>query len=212
MAAGHVTTAVPTVVVADDYPVVVSGLRAMLTGSRLFEVVAGAYSGAEAMLRCEQHRPDLLILDLRLPDMPAATICRRVRERRPETAIVVLTAHPEEQALRACMRAGASGCILKDASEQTLLSSLVQVSRGRTVIDPRVAGGVVRRSHGAGLLSERELEVLGLLARGLTVPEIAEHLGVSQNTIKSHTRSMFAKFEVHNRVQALAVAREHGLL
>jgi DNA-binding NarL/FixJ family response regulator len=86
------------------------------------------------------------------------------------------------------------------------------VSRGRTVIDPRVAGAVVRRSGGAGLLSERELEVLGLLARGLTVHEIAEHLGVSQNTIKSHTRSMFAKFDVHNRVQALAVAREHGLI
>lgn len=206
------TAAVPTVVVADDYPVVVSGVRAMLAGSRLFEVVAAAFSGAEALLRCEQHRPDLLVLDLRLPDMPAATVCRRVRERRPETAIVLLTAHPEEQALRACMRAGASGCILKDASEQSLLSSLVQVARGRTVIDPRVAGAVVGRANGVGLLSERELEVLGLLARGLTSPEIAGHLGVSQNTVKSHTRSMFTKFDVHNRVQALAVAREHGLI
>lgn len=204
-----------TVVVADDHPIVISGMRLLLSGSRFFQLVGEATTGAEAIVRCEQHRPDVLLLDLRLPDLPAATICQRVKARNPETAIVMLTAHPEEMALRGCIKAGASGCLFKDVSEQSLLASLMQVAHGRTIIDPRVAGAIVRRTdRGArnGSLTEREHEVLELLARGLTTLEIGEHMGLSPNTVKSHVRALFTKFEAHNRVQALAIGRERGLI
>jgi DNA-binding NarL/FixJ family response regulator len=154
------------------------------------------------------------MLDLRLPDLPAATIVQRVKDRHPETAVLILTAHAEEMALRGCIKAGASGCLFKDVSEQNLLAALMQVVHGRTVVDPRVAGAMLgrhARDRGA-TLSDREHEVLLLLARGLTTQEIADRLALSPNTVKSHTRRLFTKLEAHNRVQALAVARERNLL
>ena len=204
-----------TVVVADDHPIVISGMRLLLSGSRFFEMVGEAATGAEAILRCAQHRPDVLLLDLRLPDLPAATIVQRVKEHLPATAILILTAHAEEHALRGCIKAGASGCLFKDVSEQNLLAALMQVVHGRTVVDPRVAGAMMgrrERSNGGGALTDREHEVLLMLARGLTTQEIGDRLELSPNTVKSHTRRLFTKLEAHNRVQALAVARERGLL
>jgi DNA-binding NarL/FixJ family response regulator len=202
------------VVVADDHPIVISGMRLLLSGSRFFEMVGEATTGAEAILRCEQHRPDVLMLDLRLPDLPAATIVQRVKDRHPETAVLILTAHAEEMALRGCIKAGASGCLFKDVSEQNLLAALMQVVHGRTVVDPRVAGAMLGRHarERGGSLSDREHEVLLMLARGLTTQEIADRMELSPNTVKSHTRRLFTKLEAHNRVQALAVARERNLL
>jgi DNA-binding NarL/FixJ family response regulator len=204
-----------TVVVADDHPIVISGMRLLLSGSRFFTLVGEARTGNEAILRCEQHRPDVLLLDLRLPDLPAATICGRVKERHPEVAIVILTAHPEELAVRGCLKAGASACLFKDVSEQSLLSALMQVVHGRAVIDPRIAGAMLPRRDASGtdgVLTGREHEVLLLIARGLTTQEIAEEIGLSPNTVKSHSRTLFSKLSAHNRVQALAVAQERGLL
>jgi DNA-binding NarL/FixJ family response regulator len=204
-----------TVVVADDHPIVLSGMRLLLSGSRFFELVGEARTGAEAILRCEQYRPDALLLDLRLPDLPAATICTRIKERHPETAIVILTAHPEELAVRGCLKAGATACLFKDVNEQNLLAALMQVVHGRAVIDPRIAGAMLpRRGNGApdGALTDREHEVLLLIARGLTTQEIADEIGLSPNTVKSHSRALFTKLGAHNRVQALAVAKERGLI
>jgi DNA-binding NarL/FixJ family response regulator len=204
-----------TVVVADDHPIVLSGMRLLLSGSRFFELVGEARTGAEAILRCEQYRPDALLLDLRLPDLPAATICTRIKERHPETAIVILTAHPEELAVRGCLKAGATACLFKDVNEQNLLAALMQVVHGRAVIDPRIAGAMLpRRGNGApdGALTDREHEVLLLIARGLTTQEIADEIGLSPNTVKSHSRALFTKLDAHNRVQALAAAKERNLV
>jgi DNA-binding NarL/FixJ family response regulator len=205
-----------TVVVADDHPIVLAGMRLLLGGSRFFELVGEARTGQEAIVRCEQLVPNVLLLDLRLPDLPAPTICARIKERHPSIAIVMLTAHAEELALRGCMRAGAAGCLFKDVTEQNLLAALRQVIHGRTVIDPRVAGAMMpsRRGGGGsgGVLTEREQEVLRKIARGLTNQEIAVLLDLSPNTVKSHTRSLFTKLQARNRVQALAVARERGLI
>ena len=205
-----------TVVVADDHPIVLSGMRLLLAGSRFFQLVGEARTGAEAILRCEQFRPDVLLLDLRLPDLPAPTICDRIKERHPEVAIVILTAHPEEMAVRGCLKAGASACLFKDVAEQNLLSALMQVVHGRTVMDPRIAGAALPRRERAaaadGALTAREHEVLLLIARGMTTQEIGEALGLSPNTVKSQSRALFTKLEAHNRVQALAIAKERGLL
>jgi DNA-binding NarL/FixJ family response regulator len=210
-----VSSKLNTVVVADDHPIVISGMRLLLSGSRFFALVGEARTGAEAILRCEQFRPDALLLDLRLPDLPAATICTRVKERHPHTAIVILTAYPEEMAVRGCLKAGASACLFKDVDEQSLLSSLMQVVHGRAVIDPRIAGAMLPRRGGGGndgLLTSREQEVLRLVARGMTTREIGGEIGLSPNTVKSHARSLFTKLGAHNRVQALAVAKERGLI
>lgn len=208
-----------TVVVADDHPIVISGMRLLLSGSRFFDLVGEARNGAETILRCEQFRPDVLLLDLRLPDLPAATICTRIKERRPEIAIVILTAHPEEMAVRGCLKAGASACLFKDVNEQNLLSALMQVVHGRAVLDPRIAGAMMPRREGSagpgavpGSLTGREHEVMLHIARGLTTQEIADQIGLSPNTVKSHSRSLFSKLGAHNRVQALAVAQERGLI
>ena len=205
-----------TVVVADDHPIVLSGMRLLLAGSRFFQLVGEARTGAEAILRCEQFRPDVLLLDLGLPDLPAPTICDRIKERHPEIAIVILTAHAEEMAVRGCLKAGASACLFKDVAEQNLLSALMQVVHGRTVMDPRIAGAALPRRERAaaadGALTAREHEVLLLIARGMTTQEIGEALGLSPNTVKSHSRALFTKLEAHNRVQALAIAKERGLL
>ena len=204
-------------VAADDHPIVISGMRLLLSGSRFFELVGEARSGAEAIVRCEQYRPEVLLLDLRLPDLPAATICARVKERQPDLAIVILTAFPEEIAVRACLRAGAAACLFKDIGEQDLLSALMRVVHGRAVIDPRVAGAARPRPAAAppdapGLLTSREQDVLRLIARGLTTAQMADRLGRSPNTVKTHARSLFGKLAAHNRVQALAAARERGLV
>jgi two-component system response regulator DesR len=204
-----------TVVVADDHPIVISGMRLLLSGSRFFELVGEARTGAEAILRCEQYRPDALLLDLRLPDLPAATICTRIKERHPDISIVILTAHPEELAVRGCLKAGASACLFKDVNEQNLLAALMQVVHGRAVIDPRIAGAMLpRRGAGPpdGALTAREHEVLLLIARGLTTQEIADEIGLSPNTVKSHSRALFTKLDAHNRVQALAAAKERNLV
>lgn len=205
-----------SVVVSDDHPIVRSGMRLLLGGSRFFECVGEAKTGAETIIRCEQFRPDVLLLDLRLPDLPAATICSRVIERQPDIAIIILTAYEEETMIRGCLKAGAQGCLFKDVSEQNLLSALMQAAHGRTVIDPRLAGAIsARDARGrtdAGDLTEREQDVLLELARGLTTHEIASVLDLSPNTIKSHLRRVFRKMDAHNRVQALAAARERGLV
>lgn len=203
-------------VVADDHPIVLSGMRLLLSGSRFFRLVGEARTGSEAILRCEQLHPDVLLLDLRLPDLPAATICTRLKERQPGLAIVILTAHPEEMAVRGCLKAGASACLFKDTSEQRLLSALMQVVHGRAVIDPRIAGAALPRRahphHEDSTLTDRERDVLLLIARGLTTQEIGDHLKLSPNTVKSHSRTLFTKLGAHNRVQALALAQQRGLL
>lgn len=200
--------------VADDHPIVRSGMRMLLSGSRFFELVGEATTGAETLVRCEQLRPDVLLLDLRLPDLPAATICTRVRERHPGTAIVILTSYEEEMVIRGCLKAGASGCLFKDVSEQNLLAALMQIAHGRQVIDPRVAGAARRGAPAetGSALSDRERDVLTELARGLTTAEIAGALNLSANTVKTHLRGLFRKLGAHNRVQALSAAREQGLI
>ncbi|MEW6582597.1 MAG: response regulator transcription factor [Actinomycetota bacterium] len=203
-------------VVADDHPVVIAGMRLLFADHCFFRLVGEACTGAEAIARCDQLRPDVLLLDLRLPDLAAATICSRVKERHPHTSIVILTAYFEEPAVRGCITAGARGCLLKDVSERNLLGALLQVIWGRTVLDPRAAGALVPRRPAPvapdGALSDRQHEVLRMIARGLTTAEIAGEFGLSPNTIKDHMRSLFAKLAARNRIQALAVARERGLL
>ena len=118
--------------------------------------------------------------------------------------------------MRGCLKAGASACLFKDVNEQNLLAALMQVVHGRAVIDPRIAGAMLPRRGGrprpTAALTAREHEVLLLIARGLTTQEIADEIGLSPNTVKSHSRALFTKLDAHNRVQALAAAKERNLV
>lgn len=199
------------VVVADDHPVVLSGVRQLFAATSRFALVGVAATGAEAVTVCAERSPEILLLDLRLPDMSAAAVCRRVHGECPSTIIAVWTAQPDAMALRGCLRWGAAACLLKDVAERDLLGLLLRVSSGRVVIDPRMAGDLVAVPDD-GLLSLREREVLVLMARGLTTPRIAGHLGVSANTVKAHRRSILTKLGARNRVEALVAAERRGLL
>ncbi len=209
------TRTMPTVpvrvVVADDHPVVLSGVRQLFAATARFALVGVAATGAETVTMCGSTTPDILLLDLRLPDMSAAAVCRRVHAESPSTVIAVWTAQPDAMALRGCLRWGASACLVKDVAERDLLGLLLRVSSGRIVIDPRMAGELVVVPDD-GLLSLREREEPVLMARGLTTPKIAEHLGVSANTVKAHRRSILAKLGARNRVEALLAAERRGLL
>lgn len=199
------------VVVADDHPVVVSGVRQLFATTSGFALVGVVATGAGTVEVCAATRPRILLLDLRLPDLSATAVCRRVREVSPSTIIAVWTAQPDAMALRNCLRAGAAACLIKDVAERDLFGLLLRVATGRTVVDPRMAGHLVTVPDG-DVLSPREREVLMLVARGLTTPRIAEHMGISANTVKTHRRSLLMKLGARNRVEALMAAEDYGLL
>lgn len=201
-----------SVVIADDEPVLRVGLKFVLRRSRFLECVGEAPSGAEAVIRCEQFRPDVLLLDSDLPDIASEAVCRRVLERRPETAIIIFTDRDQKPAVRAAMEAGAKGCLARDVSEQDLLAGLMCAARGQAPRSGR-RRKVATGSNGSSTdLTLREQDVMVELARGLTNQEIGSSLGLSANTIKSHLRHVFKKMDANNRVQAVAAARERGLV
>lgn len=200
-----------TVVVSDDHPIVLSGVRQLFAAIPRFDLVGVATTGAETVSVCADEKPRLLLLDLRLPDLSATTVCHRVRSASPSTVIAVWSAQPDALALRGCLRAGATACLIKDTAERDLLSLLIRAAAGHVVIDPRMSSHLVTIVN-SDLLSVREHDVLRLMARGLSTPEIADQLGVSVNTVKTHRRGLLVKLGARNRVEALIAADERGLL
>lgn len=202
--------------VVDDHPVVLSGLRLLFESQPGVRPVAFVASGAEAIAACATLRPDILLLDLRLPDMAAPAVCAACMAGHPGLRVVILTAHPDPVLLRACVRAGASGCLLKDSRPDAIARALRRVMAGGIVLDPRVAGGILSDASpagdGAAGLGQRELEVLQLIARGLDTRTVAAQLHLSPNTVKTHVRALMRKLGAQNRVQMLARASEGGLL
>lgn len=184
-----------SVVIVEDEPVLRVGLRFLLGRSRFLECVGEAPTGAEAVIRCEQFRPDVLLLDSDLPDMAAEVVCRRVLERLPETAIIVFTDRHNNPAVRASIDAGALGWLRRDVTEQALLAGLTRAACGQPMVGvpcESVNGVALRR--GDEELTAREQDVIAELARGLTTREIGHTLGLSTNTVKSHLRRVFRKW------------------
>lgn len=199
------------VVVTDDHPIVLSGVRQLFHTVPDVELVGVADSGTQTIAVCAATTPHLLLLDLRLPDLSASTVCRRVRAASPQTAVAVWSAHPEPMALRRCLEAGATACLVKDIGEYDLRELVIRVARGRTVIDPRLVATLIPVADGDAL-SRRETEVLHLMARGQSTDTIARRLGISINTVKSHRHALLAKLGARNRVEALVIADRQGLL
>ncbi|GHF20996.1 DNA-binding response regulator [Amycolatopsis deserti] len=203
-----------TVLVVDDHPVVRDGVTLLLRAEPSLKLIGSAESGRIALLRVGELRPDLILLDLRLPDMLAPEVIAGLRQVHPAGRIVVFTAHGDHQGLLAALDAGAHGCLLKDVAGTDLVSALRRVLRGERVVDPRIMPDHSSRSDALARsgLTRREYEVLRLAAQGQTNPEIAETTGLTRNTVKTYLQSALHKLGARNRVEAIGKASEAGLL
>lgn len=207
-----------TVVVADDQRAVREGLAIIVASIEGLTVVGTAADGAEAVALVEQSRPDLVLMDLRMPGTDGVAATRAVRERSPETRVVVLTTYADDESVLAALHAGATGYLTKDAGRDDIGRALFAAAAGQGLLDPaaqRALLGAARPASRPSVLpdglTEREGEVLGLVAAGLSNGEIAERLIVSEATVKSHINRIFAKTNSRDRPQAIAYAHRVGL-
>ena len=207
-------------VIADDHELARAGLRSMLAGERGLEIIGEAITGREALSLCRRLQPDLVLMDLRMPEMDGLAATRAIKDECPQVRVIIVTMHENPDYLFEALRAGAAGYVLKDATQREVVGAVRQVLRGESLLNAEVATRLLRRlaeeaarPHDAPLvqLTPREVEVLRLLAQGLTNREIAARLIVSVGTVKVHVERILAKLGVSDRTQAAVRAVTLGL-
>jgi len=205
--------------VVDDHEVVRQGLVALLDRREGFDVVAQAGTMAEAVAAAARFEPDLVVMDVRLPDGSGIEACREIRAARPETRVVMLTSYPDEEAVLSAIIAGAAGYLLKQIRGRDLVTALEAVARGESLLDPAVTEKVLQRVRAAASggatdelseLTSQERKILMLVAEGKTNKEIAADVFLSDKTVKNYVSSILSKLNLQRRTQAAAfVARHH---
>lgn len=199
--------------VVDDHEVVRQGLVALLDRRESFQVVAEAGTVAEAVEMAHRHRPDLVIMDVRLPDGSGIEACREIRAELPATRVVMLTSYPDEEAVFSAIIAGASGYLLKQVRARDLVSALEAVGRGESLLDPAVTEKVLERVRRIATtpyqdelaqLTQQEQRILLLVAEGKTNKEIAAEVFLSDKTVKNYVSSILSKLNLQRRAQAAA--------
>lgn len=202
------------VVVADDHPVVRTGVVMMLGADSVIEVVGEASDGAQAIALAREHRPDVVVMDLQMPDVDGVEATRTIRSEMPETAVLILTTYDTDRAIVSAVEAGAAGYLLKDAPPGDLVRAVRYAASGGQVIPPAIAARLLAHRDAPAMpeLTTRELEVLEALALGGTNRSIAETLFVSQATVKTHLIHIFQKLQVEDRTSAVARAVELGIV
>lgn len=200
--------------IADDHPVVRSGLRAMFAGEPDFEVVGEATTGAEAVHLAARLRPDVVLMDLRMPEMDGVEATERIKSSGAETRILVLTTYDSDTDILRAVEAGAIGYLLKDAPEEELYDAVRAAAEGKSLLAPPAAALLMERTRRAPEenLSGREIEVLRLVSKGASNREIASALWISEATVKSHLIRIYGKLDVDDRTAAVTVAFERGIL
>jgi len=203
-----------TVLLVDDHPVVREGLRGMIDAEPDLTVVGEAGSGAEAVAMAESLCPDVILMDLRMPDVDGVTATARILAVLSRTRIVVVTTYESDTDILRAVEAGAAGYLLKDASRAELAEAVRDAARGKTVLSPTVADRLVHfvRQPTSVTLSAREVEVLGHVAKGKSNPEIGRELHISEATVKTHLLRAFNKLGVSDRTAAVTTAMSLGLL
>jgi two-component system response regulator NreC len=209
------------VLIADDHAIVRAGLRTLIKSETEMELVGEATGGYEVIDLVGKTLPDILILDLSMPDLDGIAVTKNLKSQFPGLHILILTIHEDEALLRAALKAGAGGYILKHAAESELISAIHTIMRGDLYVDP----SMVRRllSEGASpavmplpstveALTPREIEVLKLIVQGYTNRQIGEELNISVRTVEGHRANISAKLGLHSRVEFVRYAREHGLI
>jgi DNA-binding NarL/FixJ family response regulator len=209
------------VLLVDDQAMIRAGLRMVLESEPDLSVVAEASNGVEAVQIGRRERPDVVLMDVRMPEMDGIEATRRLLEAVPDTRVIVVTTFDIDDYVYGALRAGASGFLLKDAPPDDLIAAIRVVARGDALIAPSVTKRLIaefadRREeqpvHGLDDLTERETEVLALIARGMSNAEIAEELFVSETTVKTHVSHILTKLDLRDRVQAVVAAYEAGLV
>ena len=210
LAEQHVTSSI-TLVLVEDHPALRQGLELLLRRQGL-EVAGVAGSAAEAWDLLGEVRPNVVVLDLGLPDGSGAELCKRLLERDPELGVLIYTGAGEDEALSQALNCGARGYALKAGSPGELVEAIQAVARGASYLDSRLAPLLLARQTGrrTGLLTAREREMLSLLARGMTGEAIAEHLFLSPETVRTHIRNAMEKLEASTRIHAVAIAVREG--
>jgi DNA-binding NarL/FixJ family response regulator len=212
---------VTSVLIADDYPFFRRGLGAFIAEQSGLEVV-GEVGDRDALLRaCDETRPGILLLDPNLNGCDSAALVRELRERFPRMRVIAFTTPDDQDTLAACIENGVDGCIMKNAPPPLILSALREVVAGRNWLQREMTSGLFdelrrarlgERERARSLLSDRETQILKLLAEGLRNSEIAEHLFISERTVKVHVANLFGKLGLHDRVQATRYAIRTGLV
>ncbi|MGW1997116.1 response regulator [Embleya sp. NPDC001921] len=200
--------------IADDHPVVREGLAGMLAAESDFEVVGSVEDGARAVDRAAELRPDVVLMDLRMPGIDGVAATRRIVRELPGVHVLILTTYDTDADIVRAVEAGATGYLLKDTPRVELAAAVRAAARGETVLAPPVAAKLVTRLKAPvrDPLSPRETQVLGLVARGMTNAEIGRRLYISEATVKTHLLRTFNKLGVDDRTAAVTVAMADGLL
>jgi NarL family two-component system response regulator LiaR len=209
-----------TVLLVDDHKVVRQGVRAFLQAQADIEVVGEADSGETAVTLAVEHAPDVVLMDLVMPGMDGVTATRQVKAQSPRTQIIMLTSYHQDEHIFPAIRAGALSYLLKDIEPAALADAVRQAAQGEAVLHPRVAARVVQELHGSRQesvnvfteLSDREMEVLRLIADGANNNSIAEQLVISEKTVKSHVSNILSKLHLADRTQAAVLAWREGVV
>lgn len=206
------------VLLADDHPVVRAGIRKLIESAGDIEVVAEAEDGRQAIAAIEEHTPDVAVLDIQMPEMSGIEVTRWVRSNAASTGVLILTAYDDDPYVMAVLQAGANGYVLKTADAADIIRAVRQVNEGQSALDPAITRKVMAHISGTRLtapierLTDRELEVLGLTAKGYTNKAIGVQLGISDRTVQGHLAKIFAKLQAASRTEAVMRAVSLGWL
>ena len=201
-----------TCLIVDDHEVVREGLRLSLSRASHIRVIGEAADGASAVALAERRRPDVVIMDVRMPGMDGLQATKILTEKLPETAVLIFTAYSERSLLGRGLESGAKGYILKEAPHQTLLRAIEKVAAGDGYVDPALMPAFLTGKGKDDMLTSREREILQLLADGMSNADVAGRLFISQETVKSHVRHILAKLEADTRTHAVAIALREAII
>jgi DNA-binding NarL/FixJ family response regulator len=207
------------ILIVDDHTVVRDGLSAMFTREKDFTVVGEAENGKVAVQKAQELKPDVVLLDLRMPEMDGVEAMRRIKEADSTIRFLVLTTYDSDEYIFQAIQTGAKGYLLKDTSREELFHAVRTVSRGESLLQPNVAARVLdrfaqmsRQTNSVESLSDREIEVLRLMAKGSANKEIAAELCISESTVKTHVANIFQKLDVSDRTEAVTQALQKGII
>jgi DNA-binding NarL/FixJ family response regulator len=213
-----------TILIVDDHPFFREGVKSLLAKQSTYEIAAEAGSGEEGLRKAKEVKPDLVIMDIGLPDVSGIEITRNIRESLADTRVVILSMHLKIEYITKAFRAGATGYITKESATERLLECLDTVSRGEYFMDPSLAQEVVKglmeseeeevkaADAGYASLTRREKEIMCLLAEGLSTTEIAEKLFISRKTVENHRSNILSKLDLHSTVELVRYAAHYGLI